>query len=81
MIKNKLIYTCVLVLLLSSCASTPKIVNIPTVIPYTPPKLIQPYDYPTLSPNATAPEFVHYCVVTVKQCKAEISALRHQCGG
>lgn len=76
--KNKLIYISILVLFLSSCASSPKIVNIPTPIAYTAPKLAPEPDYPTLSSDATPAQFVHYCVYTIKLCKLDNKTIRHQ---
>lgn len=77
---NKL-FVFTLCLLLAGCATQQKVVYVPTPVACPKPKIAPEPKWPALSKNASAPEFVKFCVTKSKLCDIEHKACRIQLEG
>lgn len=62
--------------LLSGCTTGTKTVYLPVAAKCPAPTIPSAPDYPRLSANANAPEFVKWCVVSNKMCRDDNNELR-----
>jgi hypothetical protein len=76
---NKLL-VCALCLLLTACASQSKIVYVPTAVECPKPHLAPEPNYMPITKDMRSSEAIKALVVNYKYCRADVEALRKQCG-
>lgn len=79
--KLKLFLLTTILILLTGCATTPKVVYVPTPVSVPKPKLSPLPTLPTLSSIATPAQFVRWCVVSNKMLEVELHGCRRQLEG